>query len=516
MPGVGSPPPPEPSPPTPAAPEPPPPPPPAALPEPWHPHHHGEGEGGHRHGEHEGVAELTSLRLLRDKGIISQAEYDSALHDLKESVGEHAPKEGTVVLGKWSTTLYGFLEADSIWDTTRSLNDLSGNAQIVRSLASGGTEAGDHARFTMGMRNSRFGFKLRAPETHGVRVSAMLETDFQGPLTIGTGTGQVSEGAFFTSPTLRVRHFNMKIETPVVDVLAGQYWQLFGWQSAYQPNTVEIQGVPGEVYGRTPQLRISKTLKAEPVTFEIAIAATRPVQRDSGFPDGQGGLRFALDSWTGVQTVGSTGTQISPLSIAATGLLRRVEVDQLAASPKFTRDLTLTAVAVDAFIPVIPGTKDNKENSFSLNGEFATGYGFADQYTGLSGGVGFPTLPAAAGVAQTYTPNIDAGIVTYDARGHVHGIQWTSYLIGAQYYLPGTDGKFWVSGNYSHMESANSHYYGTAAKLRLAEDWFDVNLFVDPVPSVRIGAEYANFNDVYVDGTHAINHRLQLSGFFIF
>jgi len=31
---------------------------------------------------------------MRDKGIISQAEYDSAVHDLKESVGEHAPKEG--------------------------------------------------------------------------------------------------------------------------------------------------------------------------------------------------------------------------------------------------------------------------------------------------------------------------------------------------------------------------------------------------------------------------------------
>jgi len=80
---------------------------------------------------------------MRDKGIISQAEYDSAVHDLKESVGEHAPKEGTAVLGKWSTTFYGFLEGDNIWDTTRSLNDLSGNAQIARSIASG-----DHRRRT--------------------------------------------------------------------------------------------------------------------------------------------------------------------------------------------------------------------------------------------------------------------------------------------------------------------------------------------------------------------------------
>ncbi|HTB77598.1 MAG TPA: hypothetical protein VK762_30350, partial [Polyangiaceae bacterium] len=75
---------------------------------------------------------------------------------------------------------------------------------------------------------------------------------------------------------------------------------------------------------------------------------------------------------------------------------------------------------------------------------------------------------------------------------------------------------FWVSGNYSHGSSANTHYYGTASKLTAAEDWFDVNLFVDPLPAVRVGAEYANFNDTYVDGQHAINHRVQVSGFFIF
>jgi hypothetical protein len=73
-----------------------------------------------------------------------------------------------------------------------------------------------------------------------------------------------------------------------------------------------------------------------------------------------------------------------------------------------------------------------------------------------------------------------------------------------------------VSGNYSHMFSDNIHLYGTATKLTSVYDWFDVNLFVDPVPAIRVGAEYANFNTQYVDGAHAINHRVQLSGFFIF
>ena len=54
--------------------------------------------------------ELTSLRLMRDKGVISQAEFDSAVHDLSESVGASAAaQQGTVVMGKWATTIYGFV-----------------------------------------------------------------------------------------------------------------------------------------------------------------------------------------------------------------------------------------------------------------------------------------------------------------------------------------------------------------------------------------------------------------------
>jgi hypothetical protein len=469
--------------------------------------------------------EFTSLRLMREKGVISQAEYDSAVKDLTESTGTRAPEQGTVVLGKWATTLYGFVESDNIYDTTRSFNDLAGAGQVARAEAQGG----QNGRFTMGVRNSRLGFRLKAPEVGGgVRASAMLEMDFLGTQAIGTGTGQVSEGAYFTQPLLRIRHFNFKVETPIVDFLVGQYWQLFGWESAYQPNTVELQGVPGELYARTPQIRISKTIKAKPVTVEIAVAATRPVQRDASTPDGQGGIRFAIDSWTGVQTVGATGTQISPLSIAATGLLRHVAVDQWAASPKTTNDLGMSAFALDAYIPVIPGTKTSKDNAFSFNGEYATGYGFADMYSGLSGGVGFPALPTPAGMttAPTYTPDIDSGLVTYDTGGGLHAIQWTTMLLGAQYVLPGTQGGVWISGNYSHSSSDNAAKYVSAStaaayatalsKLRDAEDWFDVNLFFDPVPAVRVGLEYANFNDMYFDGHHAINHRGQVSGFFIF
>jgi hypothetical protein len=466
--------------------------------------------------------ELMTLRLMRDKGILSKAEYESAVSELSETAGTHAPQEGSVVMGKWAATLYGFVDVDSIYDTSRSFNDLEGTAAVARP----GSVAGENSRFTFGARNSRIGFRIKAPEfAGGIRSSAQLEMDFLGTqLPVGNGQGyNGTEAAFLTNATFRIRHMNFKVETPVVDILMGQYWQLFGWQPLYQPNTVELQGVPGELYARTPQLKISKTVKAHPITLEVAVAAARPVQRDNGFPDGEGGIRLAVDSWTGIQTIGQNGTQVSPLSFAVTGLVRRVSVNQFSQAPKVTNDLTMSAFAADAFVPVIPGTKENMQNSLSVHGEVTTGYGQADMFTGLTGGLSFQQTPAAGTTAATpFNADIDPGIVTYDVQGKLHGIQWTTYLLGLQYYLPGLEGKAWITGNYSHIQSANIADYAAVnanpakAGMFTGYDWFDAMVFVRPVPPVLFGLEYANFNTKYADDIHAISHRLQLSGFFIF
>lgn len=466
--------------------------------------------------------QLLPLRIMHDKNILSDAEYESALRDLNESKGQLAAESTSVVVGKWATTLYGFVEADSIFDTTQSLNDLAGNAQIARPSAYGGY----HSRLQFGARNSRLGLRLKAPEVGGVRASGVVETDFLGTQSLGYATGQVTENQYFTSPVLRIRHMYVKAETPVVDVLLGQYWDLFGWQSAYTPNTVEIQGVPGEVYSRTPQIRLSKTIKTEPITVEIAAAAMRPVQRDSAWPEGQAGLRFAVNGWTGVQTQGSTGTSIQPMSIAFTGDLRHIDLPDYSATPTGDVSKSAAAGAIDAFIPVLPASVGKMGNSLSLNGEFASGYGTADLYTGLTGGITttmlLPALPnpTNANPAPAWPQDIDNGIATFDATGHLQFIQWTSYLIGAQYYLPGLNGRVWISGNFSHMESSNTPklFNGakTDTKIRGAEDWWDANLFTDVAPAFRLGLEYAQFIDHYVDGNSPTNQRVQFSGFFIF
>lgn len=460
--------------------------------------------------------ELTTLRLLRDKGLITAEEYDSAVKDISESLGTKAPESNTLVVGKFAMTLYGFVEADTIYDTTESYAETAGNTQVARP----GTYAGDHARATFTVRNSRIGLRSKAPEYAGIRTSAQLEMDFLGTqLPIGYGQPYFgSESANFTNPTFRARHLFMKLETSVVDVLIGQYWDLFGWQSMYHPNTVEIQGVPGELYSRTPQLRVSKTIHTGPISIDMAIAALRPPQRDSARPEGQAGLRLSVDKWTGVTTNGSTSTNIAPASLAVSGDVKRVSVPEFSATPANSKDRTSGAIAVDAFLPVLPGTKSKMGNALSLNGEFAAGHGTSDLYTGLTGGITYPTLPnpTNASPAPTWPQNIDNGIAVYDANGGLHFVQWTSWLAGVQYYLPGLNGRVWVSGNYSRVTSTNTNSYGPPAKVRKSLDWFDVNLFTDVTPSVRFGLEYANFNDVYADGLHAINHRGQFSAFYIF
>jgi hypothetical protein len=269
------------------------------------------------------------------------------------------------------------------------------------------------------------------------------------------------------------------------------------------------------------------------VNVELAVAAMRPPQRNSGTPEGTAGLRLVFPKWTGMQTVNATGTQISSASIAVSGDARKVAVAEWSAKPAQSVTATGESIAVDAFIPIIPATPDHRGNSLSLTGEFSYGNGIADLYTGLTGGVPIapplPNPPPMTTPAPTYTPDIDPGIAAFDATGKLSLIQWTTFNAGVQYYFPGVDGKLWVSGNYSRGMSANAkNFLGTAAgttgmnlttaqgKVRDHEEWWDANVFGEPYPGVRFGLEYAHFLDTYVDGVQATNHRVQFSGLYIF
>jgi hypothetical protein len=471
------------------------------------------------------LVQMVPLRLMLEKGIVTQAEYDAAIHDMKESVGsDRAAADITnIVIGKWSTTIYGFAEGDYIYDSRQGFIDIPGAPLVARS----GTYAANHPQLQFSGRNSRIGFRFRAPEYNGIRMSAQFEGDFNVTVPGGSALGvtqpsqpyQLSENNLYTNPFFRTRHFYLKAENPIVDVLAGQTWHVFGWQSEYMPNTVQPQGIPGEIYSRTMQLRLSKSLKSDLMNLDIAAAVMRPPQRASAVPEGEAGIHLTFNKWKAAQTISSTGSTVSPLSLAVTGDVRRFTVPNFAASPTASQNLTTTAAAVDAFVPLVPATAEDRANSLSVMGEAVWGSGIVDMYTGLASGVSWPTLPASpTGAAQTFNPLMDPGYVTFDKNGNLQAIKWVTYRIGAQYYLPAVDGKIWVSANYSYVKSPNAqNFYFVKAPGTLDHlEWFDVNLMGDVTPALRLGIEYANYSTSYADGVVANDHRVYASAFFIF
>ena len=77
-----------------------------------------------------------------------------------------------------------------------------------------------------------------------------------------------------------------KLQSDVIDVIAGQTYDVFGWQNFILPaRTVQFLGVPNQVFSRNTQFRLSKTFGARgPVSVDVAVSAVRPVPTRLGDP----------------------------------------------------------------------------------------------------------------------------------------------------------------------------------------------------------------------------------------
>jgi hypothetical protein len=425
----------------------------------------------------------------------------------------------TVQVNGWSVTLYGYAALNMMHDSTQSFGPAAGNTMLQRV----GTFRGNHDQVQFTARDSRLGLRIAAPETASIKASATIESDF--------GSNQpteVNEQTTYITNPLRMRHYYLKVETPVVDALAGQYHDLFGWGGkGFYPSTLAFLGVTGQVYHRQPQLRLSKTISSRVIDLEIAAAAVRPVQRASGLPEGEAGLRLALNPWTGAGQQGYGQPALSPLAIGVSGIGRKLEVAQFVEFPGDSNTQIGWGVAVNAFIPVIP-VKNIKDrgNGLSITGEFSRGSGISDMYNSdLTGGALFPTLPnpqnrqEPANPPPIYIPNIDSGIVTYDGNGKLRLINWQAFVVGIQYYLPIASGKVWISGNYSQLKSDNIVKYtpipGRSAVYEKAQ-YADGSLFIGLTDALQLGYSFQFVEQTFGDGVTARNYRNEGAVHFFF
>jgi hypothetical protein len=411
---------------------------------------------------------------------------------------------------------FGFLEADYMTDTTRSYDDSMGSSLVART----DTFENHHGRTQFSMRSTRLGFGFDSPTVGDVTSSAVIESDFAGSQASPPGS---SESVYFDSPLFRIRHAYVKVKSPYVDLLMGHTFDVFGWQSFFDPS-----GLRNQLFSRNPQLRVSRAFNAEgAVTVELAAAAVRPVQRDSGVPDGSAGLRVSFNGWQGIRTPGNERIEAMPLTLAVSGIVRQFKANAFAPPPtQSSNSATGWGVSLDAFLPIIPATNFvDRGNRLSLLASFVKGTGIGDLIS-VTGGAVFPTLsnPAAAYPPPVYeTANVDPGIASFDAAGVLHTIDWTALRIGFQYYLPST-GRWILSGNYTQAHSANmatlfndpsrfdlqAHFADT---LRYA----DAKLTFDVTPVVRVGLSSQYTQTVYItDGDKPHNIRVTAQTIYLF
>jgi hypothetical protein len=454
----------------------------------------------------------------------SPAKQKKAPPPEKASDADAAPAEGAPppapvkpdlpsVRNRWETTLYGFIELDGIHDSTQSYNDgANGN-----NLARRGTYAGDRGQTQATIKNSRLGLKIHAPDWGSIRSSGAIEMDFFGLQPLDS-----TQNDYYVLANLRLRHAYFKLETPVVDVLAGQYHDLFGWGgNGFYPNTVAFLGVPGEIYHRNPQLRLSKSVGST-VSFDVALAAVRPAQRHSEAPDVQAGLKLAFNNWVGVTSQGASQPQSTPMAIAVSAIGRRFVLPQFIGQPRNSITQYGGGGAVDVVIPVVPASNvHHRANALTITGEASIGTGIADMYSGMTGGGKFPLLsnPGGDNPPFLYPQDVDAGLITFDAEGRAKTYNWSAFFVGAQYYLPIADGNVWISGIYSQAKSNNMW------RLTPAGSWgavfsdvryADGNLFFAVGPAVQLGFSFQWTQQTYVDGSKPVNLRTEGSATFFF
>lgn len=442
----------------------------------------------------EPASDPTILGLLLRKNILTQSEYESAIVGLPPADEGRSP-----LMGKWAASVYGFIETDAVGDTTQSFFEQSANNPVARPA----DYAGTHARFTFGARNSRLGVKLATPVFGGIRGNGLVEIDF-----LGNAVAATTDAAVFTGAGPRFRHFAITVETPFLDVLVGQWWQLFGWQPNFFPCSVEIQGMVGEPYGRQPQVRLSHLFKSAAVSVEVAAAAGLPPQRDLIHqPDLQGGVRVVLNKRKGVRTSGATSTRVDGLMFGVTGDVRRFELPGLNDGPVVsTYGWGITA---DLLVPIIPGTMEDRANALTLNASFVDGAGINDLFSGLgANGVTFPSDYMKTSLAP--------GFVGFDSRGALQAVEWRAFRLGLQYYLP-PSGNVWVALDVARMSSPNAALLTSAPAKTVLLTWLgDANLFVNVTTAVRLGFAYALMWQTYADGVVTRNHRGVVSGWFLF
>ena len=494
---------------------------------------------GQTAGNQSGTPSKASTQADMDK-------FNSEFHNSFQSLMPDAPPPGySTMMGKWVTTMYGFVQFDTVYDSSNSYNNWPFNAAPSSAVTSGkaGTATGsqiDSGRFGMDVNNSRIGFALSSPVYNGYKIRALLEMDFlAGPVPGGGNYGSDGLG-YTTNPIFRIRHFFFDVTTPSWgNVLVGQYWSLFGWQPYNIQNNLQIAPGPGTAYGRFPQVRWYKILHMDGISqglmLEPAVAAMLPPTTTGAMPAFAEGLKLSDSHLMTEMMVGDTGKGQFPASIGISGIEQNYSgyINSGSASifgntqPNSGFNSWTAAGALDLILPIIP-IKDGKPgNNLTLQAEYTWGQGDAWQFPNLSFGLGGNSVNTPGGGGAGFAGNgvvMNNGFVPLDIQ---------TYNADLQYYFPDDARTSVVLGiavdNASNLQQIANVLGGpaiggggatNALVTYLQPDthltFAYVDLWHDFTPAVRAGLEFGQYDAVYTSGANALDNRVMMSWFYLF
>lgn len=420
----------------------------------------------------------------------------------------------------WTVKTSGFAELDMIKDSTQSVGEAPGEVAIK----------GGPGRTQFSVRNSRLAFDVAAPVYEDWKTHGYVELDFLG-VQPASKTSGATEGTLYNSGTLRMRHYYFAAEKNGLEVLAGQYWSLMGWQPVYVMPSLQVAPLPGEMYQRLAQVRITDTVKmGDAMDMQIAGGLFRPTQRDSGMPDVNLGVRLAFNGLKGgYSTAGSAApVKLMPASVAVTGTYRSVSTldPNGIGNTNALVNSSGMGIAADLMIPIIPAKGDSVGNTLTFGGEFSIGKGYGNEFPSWTGGYANPLNSAAN--SPDKNGDVDAGIGGYASDNTFFLYDIRSFNAYLQYHF-NTELPTFVSLGYGQFYSDNAAnaVFGTAPTSITGQPYDTVstafiNFMHNFTPAIRAGIEYAHTETHFAEyksngqtGTYG-NERFQVGGWFAF
>jgi hypothetical protein len=364
------------------------------------------------------------------------------------------PKTDAIYYKGVKITLGGFAEADSIYRSRNTANDL---ATSWNSIPFASTAAGHQDQLTFTGRQSRVTGLVEGNVSPSIKLSYYGELDFQG----AAQSANLNQSDSF-NPRIREMYGTADFNDSGWHFLAGQNWSLATMNSKgitprneVQPMTIDSAYLPGFVYARQPQFRITKDFLNKSLWFAVSVEEAQTIESGT-LPSG---TFYAINNGSGY--FGGATSSVSSTATGSSGAVSITPTETCTTTTALKTTCTSSAIAVSEpttatqSLNHIPDVIAKVAYELPVYGRtiHVEGYGLGRAFTaatlagveqnvytgGVGGGAVGPIIPGLLDFHASFLTGKGVGRyetsqmpdVTFNSAGVIKPIQETDFMVGA-------------------------------------------------------------------------------------